>query len=264
MPGNMQKTVTHFLLALILAGVFVSCKKTSLPPPPSTGHGGEAEIPPVVETDPAVLTPKPNVHLSLDINGYYEALPAKYHETTQQYPVIFLFHGGGQYGDGSTYLDTLLSDGIARLLRDKKFPPSFTVPAGTFSFIVIMPQLKKAVQTWEVDSLVNYTLRNYRIDSSRIYFSGFSLGGRQATDYAAYKPKLIAAVTAMAGMPQMTSSLDGKCKAIADANLPVWQFHAKNDSAWKYTESEKFVNTINYHNPQLLDTGHGSGLQRRR
>lgn len=61
----------------------------------------------------------------------------------------------------------------------------------------------------------------------------------------------MAAITSMAGMPQMTSTLQGKCEAIADAKLPVWQFHAKNDSAWKYTESVSFVDHINSFNPAI-------------
>lgn len=233
----------------LIAGVS-SCKKSMIPP----GGGGSIGIPltpPIVETDPAVLTPFPSINISPNIRGYYEALPARYGESNQKYPVIFFFHGGGQYGNGHSHLDTLLHDGIPRLLKDKKLPPSFTVPAGTFSFIVIMPQQVKAVQNFEIDSLVNYAMHKYRIDSSRIYFSGFSLGGRQATDYAAYKPSFMAAITAMAGMPQMIASLEEKCKAIADAKLPVWQFHAKNDSAWKYTESETFVNDINSFSPAI-------------
>ncbi|MBA4168397.1 MAG: dienelactone hydrolase family protein [Chitinophagaceae bacterium] len=137
------------------------------------------------------------------------------------------------------------------MLKNKVFSPSFTVSAGTFSFIVIIPQLAKMVEPYEIDSLINYTKRKYRIDSSRIYLSGFSLGGRQVCDYAAYNPFPVAAITSMAGMPGLTSTLAGKCEAMANARLPIWQFHAKNDSAWKYTESQSFVEKVNSFNPVI-------------
>lgn len=235
----MQKTIIYFATFIFLAGMITSCKKSLLP----AGVNSITTVPAFMETQPAVLTPVPG-RISPDILGYYEALPANYHQTTQKYPVIFFFHGGGQYGDGHSHLDTVLSEGIAKLLRDKKFPPSFTVTSGTYSFIVIIPQLVKKIGNDQIDSLVNYAKTKYRIDSSRLYFSGFSLGGRQVCDYAAYKPSKIAAIATMAGMPQMNTLLDAKCKAMAAANLPVWHFHARNDSAWKYTESVKFINTL--------------------
>jgi predicted peptidase len=245
----MQKIISCFVIVVFSAGMLASCKKSIMPN--SAEHNtGVPEIPPIVETDPAVLTPT-SVKVSPNILGLYAALPARYNESTQKYPVIFFFHGGGQYGDGHTHLDTVLADGIGKLLRDKTFPPSFTVSSGTYSFIVIIPQLVKRIANFEIDSLVNYAKRNYRIDSSRVYFSGFSLGGRQSADYAAYKPNEIAGVVDMAGMSQMTTTLNGKCQAIADAHLPVWEFHAKNDSAWAYTESVKFVNTINSFSPAI-------------
>jgi predicted peptidase len=244
----MQKIITYVASVLLFTGFLSACKKSIVSP---GSHTVEAPaVPPVIETDPAVLTPY-TVTISPDIKGYYDALPARYNETTQKYPVIFFFHGGGQYGDGKTNLNLVLNDGIPKLLRDKIFPPSFTVSSGTFSFIVIIPQLVKKVDNFEIDSLINYSKRKYRIDTSRIYLSGFSLGGRQVGDYAAYNPRSIAAITAMAGMPSVGSTLAAKCEAMASAELPIWQFHAKNDSAWKYTESEKFVNTVNSFNPVI-------------
>jgi predicted peptidase len=243
----MQKVLTYITALVFFSVMSAACKKSLL----RSSETGTAPVPEVTETGPALLTPVPG-RISANIFGYYEALPAHYQQTNQKYPVIFFFQGGGQYGDGHTHLDTVLADGIGKLLRDKIFPPSFTVASGTFSFIVIIPQLvKKINDNSELDSLINYAKAKYRIDSSRVYLSGFSMGGKQVCDYAAYKPLEIAAVTSMSGMPGMTASLDGKCKAIADARLPLWQFHAKNDSAWKYTESVKFISTINNFNPAV-------------
>ena len=210
---------------------------------PSSVSGIDVKLTDPIENTPAVLRPVPG-RISPDILGYYEALPAHYYQTTKKYPVIFFFPGGGQYGDGHSDLDTVLADGIGKLLGDKKFPPSFTVSSGTYSFIVILPQLVRKLGNNQIDSLVNFAVKKYRIDPSRIYFSGFSVGARAVCNYAAYKPTPIAAIVTMAGMPEMNSLLTTKCAAMGAARLPVWHFHAKNDSAWKYTESVKFINTL--------------------
>ncbi len=248
----MRKHLSYFALLITVAGILNACQKTILPSTPTQSDnedvGLSAAVPVIVETSPAILSPVPG-KISTNILGYYEGLPAHYKQTSQKYPVIFCFHGGGQYGDGHTHLDTVLSDGIPRLLRDKKFPPSFTVGTKVFSFIVIMPQQVRPAQNYEIAALVNYAKAKYRIDTTRMYFSGFSLGGRQASDYAAYQPRRVAAMTNMGGMMFMNSNYSNKCKVIAAANVAIWQFHAKNDSAWKYTESIRFVNTVNSFNP---------------
>lgn len=246
-----MRNILRFLLVFLLIGSFVSsCRKSALPidtnepppPPPDTQ--------PPLETEPALLIPVTE-NISPNIKGYYSALPARYEESTQKYPVILFMHGGGQYGNGASDLSKILLEGIPKLLNEKKFPPYFTVNERRHSFIVIAPQLVKQVDNTEIETLVNNILDKYRIDASRIYLVGFSLGARELSDYAAYKPSQVAAVISMGGMPQIDKNLAPKCQAMAAAALPVWHFHNRDDSAWYYSEAKRYIQVLNESNPSV-------------
>ncbi|MBL7698293.1 MAG: hypothetical protein JNK79_09050 [Chitinophagaceae bacterium] len=251
----MRKTLV-FLLVISVMAVFVgSCRKSVIPTPvedtPEPHPAPVPEVPKLEETEPAVLTPV-TYTISENIKGYYKALPARYDESQENYPVIIYFHGGGQYGDGGdSDIVQVLEDGVPKLLAEKKFPPSFTVGDETFSFIVIAPQFVKKIGNSEVATLVDFVKGNFRVDATRIYLSGFSLGARTLSDYAAFKPSQIAAVTAMGGLPQINDDLEAKCAAMSNAKLPVWQFHNRDDSAWYYSEAARYIEVFKSLNPVI-------------
>lgn len=251
----MRKTLWFLLIAFIVAGTISSCRKnvltsggTPAPPPPEPPQPEE-----IVETAPAVLTPV-SENISYSIKGYYEALPARYAETEEagkKYPLIIYFHGGGQWGNGSTDLPETLLEGTPKLLAAKTFPPSFTVNGEKFSFIFVIPQFVRFPTNDDIDSLLAKVAPKYRIDSSRIYLSGFSLGGKMLTDYAAYKPNTIAAIHSMGGLPDINSKFQGKCEAMVNAKLPIWHFHNRDDSAWDYSLAEIYINRLNGLSPTI-------------
>lgn len=251
----MRKTLVFLLVLSVFAVAISACRKSVLPTPveetPEPHPSPIPEVPKLEETEPAVLTPVTDT-ISTNILGFYQALPARYDESEEKYPVIIFFHGGGQYGNGSAEdIPQVLEDGIPKLLSEKKFPPSFTVGDEKFSFIVIAPQFVKKIGNSEVESLVNYVKNNFRVDTTRIYLSGFSLGARVMSDYAAFKPQQIAAITAMGGLPQIDEHLESKCFAMANAKLPVWQFHNRDDSAWYYSEARRYIEVFNSLEPSV-------------
>src|SRR5689334_1540289 len=203
----MRKTLFSLLMIFVCVGMVSSCRKTSVLPTPVDGdpnptHPSEGPPAKLDETEPPVLTPV-TFDISTNIKGYYKSLPARYAESTEKYPVIIYFHGGGQYGNGSTDLPMVLEEGIPKLISEKKFPPSFTVDGEKFSFIVVAPQFTEKVFNSEVQKLVQFVKDSFRVDTKRIYLAGLSLGSRVLSDYAAYRPTEIAAITAMAGAPQI-------------------------------------------------------------
>jgi predicted peptidase len=267
-----MRKLLFYLVGLTIVLMFAySCKKHVLPntptPPPTVDtptHQRPDSAPPVKleETDPPVLTAIVD-SISDNIGGYYEALPARYNESNEKYPTIIDFHGGGQYGDGDTDLAKVIKLGIPKLLSQKLFPPSFTVNGEKFSFIVIAPQLKKQVANVEILNLINYVMRKYRVDSSRLYFTGFSLGGRQASNYVSLRPEKFAAMVTFAGLPQIDENLETKCQTMVNADLPIWHFHNRDDSAWAYSESVEYIRVLNSLNPKIpprfttFDVGEG-------
>lgn len=241
----MRKTLVYSLVILFLAGMMGACRKNVLPTPvggdPDPHPAPLPEEPKLEETEPAILSPVTE-SVSPNIQGYYKGLPARYAESTERYPLLVSFHGGGQYGDGSANdIGQVLEEGVPKLLAEKKFPPSFTVGDEKFSFIVIAPQFIRKIDPTEVETLLTYIKRNFRVDTTRIYLTGLSLGGRMLSDYAAAKPTKVAAITAMAGLPQVDEKLEGKCQSMVNARLPVWQFHNRDDSAWYYSEADRYI-----------------------
>ena len=266
-----------YLLCIFLFLAYTSCRKTGIPNPPDPGGPDTTHVPEppdttpveIVETEPAVLTAI-NTQVAPDIPGFYTAVPARYSETAEQgkrYPLLVFFHGGGQYGNGGNELDTVMGIGIAKLLKDKVFPPSFTVGEEKHSFIVVVPQFKRtltqAETSTQMDALMAHIDSAYRIDTSRIYLSGFSLGARMALYYAVHAPNKIAAVTAMGGEPPTDENINVRTKILSDAQLPLWLFHNRDDMAWPYSTAVEFINSFNAQSPVIpplfttFDVGEG-------
>jgi predicted peptidase len=246
----MRKTLVYLLVISVFAGMVTSCRKNVLPTAEPHPIPLPEEPPKLEETQPPVLTAV-TYPISGNIQGYYKGLPARYNESQEKYPVIISLHGGGNYGNGGSDITKVLRDGIPKLLADNKFPPSFTVNGEKFSFIVIAPQFVKLIDNSEVEKLVTFVKDSFRVDPSRIYLTGFSLGARVATEWVATKPSEIAAVTTMGGMPQVDENLEGKCQAMINAKLPVWHFHNKDDSAWYYSESARYIEIFNGLSPAI-------------
>src|SRR5690554_2086556 len=69
---------------------------------------------------------------------YYEYLPAGYDASTDDYPILFHFHGIGERGDTETSLASVANLG----------PPYYVKNGHEFPFILISPQLKTTFGDW--------------------------------------------------------------------------------------------------------------------
>lgn len=230
----------RFLLILVVFIVAASCRKVIT-----------EEVAPELdyEVAPATLIPVTE-NVNGAIGGYYVGLPAKYHSANKKYPLLFFLHGGGQFGNGEIDLPLLLNEGIPELLDEKIFPPDFYVNGEHFSFVVFAPQFRRQPALEEVRSMISYVLENYRTDSTRIYMTGMSNGGRITCNLAAAYPSLLAAIVPMSGVPD-TTGLQQKASIIAGSNLPVWIFHNYSDELIDIRIPEAFVQSIASHHTQV-------------
>lgn len=232
-------------LIAVLCIVFVACKKEAAPVTPPVPP---TPINEVIETEPAILTPV--VKKVNDVNyGFYSAVPANYSKTTKKYPVIIFIPGGGQIGRTEADLALLLNDGMAKLLFEKKFPPNFKVKDKNYSFIVLTPQFSQVPTTSEVMDFVTYAKNNYRIDPSRIYLSGLSMGGVAVSNLGAIDPAQFAAVVPIAGV--FTEEVPKKSEKIAKGNLPVWVFHNDGDPTVPLAAPEYFISEVLKFKPSI-------------
>jgi predicted peptidase len=234
-----MRTMSFRLLALLaFAFVFASCKKETATEKGSVNNNLPETLPAVQSAVTADITP--------NLGGFYKALPARYDSTTKKYPLLVFIHGIGELGNGSTDLSKVLANGVPRLIVDRKFPPQFSVNNESFSFVVLTPQFKQWPKPADINELINYAVANYRVDESRIYVAGLSMGGGATWEYAMAYPARIAAVVPICGAFWPTQQ---QCGSIASANLPVWAFHNADDGTVGAGTTTMIVDFINGYKP---------------
>lgn len=243
-----------FPILLCVSFLFYACDD-------SVFDDDEGEIPEeeeINEPEPDVHTQRP-VYMSFgsSIAGFYEALPASYQiHSKKKYPLLINITGAGEVGDGSEEQlpEVLKPYTPAKLLEAKKFPKDFLIDGRYYTFIVLSVQMRTGFRALpdDIEELLTYAKTNYRVDESRIYMTGISLGAGCVWDYAVanvgYARKL-AAITPMAG--RSVGPTIAKAKVIADGDLPVWGFHSRWDKAVPVTSTTNYVNWINEYKPGL-------------
>ncbi len=211
--------------------------------------------------------------ISPNIQGYWEYLPADYATSNKTYPLLLFFHGKAERGNGSqTDLQLVLTYGPPKVINDGAFPKSITVDGQSYSFIVISPQLQNtAIETaQDYNILLNYIRHHYRIDDSRIYLTGLSLGAGRILYSASSSMSNANAVAGLVAASTDWSDDTLAATNIAASNLPVWLATNTQDPTIPYTYTLWWNNFLKAYsppmNPQpLLDTfgvyGHDSWTQ---
>jgi hypothetical protein len=181
--------------------------------------------------------------------AFYEYLPQGYNATgTETYPLIIFMHGQGEQGDGSsTSLTKLLRTGLPRVINQGAFPVSFTVNSKAHKFIVISPQFVNWPTSSDIDAVISYAISNYKVDPSRVYLSGLSMGGGAVWEYAGHEtninyPKRLAAIVPVCGASWPNSY---RGKVIANNNIATWAFHNDGDPTVPLFYTNDYVKYIN-------------------
>ncbi|MET0634698.1 MAG: hypothetical protein ABWZ25_01650 [Chitinophagaceae bacterium] len=191
-----------------------------------------------------VQTPR-YVSIAQNSGGYYEYLPQGYSATgTETYPLIIFFHGLGEKGAGnSSTLPLVLKNGLPKVISQGKFPTSFTVNGKTSKFIVISPQFATWPGATQVGQIIDYAKKNYKVDASRVYVTGLSMGGACVWDGAvSTNVSKIAAIVPVCGA--RAGSVAGG-RVIATNNLPVWALHNETDPTVVSSYTKNWITYIN-------------------
>jgi hypothetical protein len=191
----------------------------------------------------APLTKALTTYVSSDCAGYYEVLPARYSLTTKQYPLMIFIHGIGELGTG---VSRLTCCGLPYYANKKLFPPEFIVNGQHFSYIVVAPQFKVRPSAWQVQEIINYATKKYRVDPTRIYVSGLSMGGGSTWDYTAVYGKNIAAAVPVAGGTAATTTL---ARNVASTGVPVWTISSTADALVPISWARNWISWIKTDNP---------------
>lgn len=207
---------------------------------------------------------RPNTNQDVNV-GYLEHLPDDYNLTAQKYPLIIFLHGQGESGNGTNQLSRVETNGTPKQIKLNQFPKSFTVNGKTYKFIVISPQLNTStygVSNWNpsnnnkyLEEIFKYVKKHYRIDPSRIYLTGLSLGGEGVWNYAGFNSTIADSLAAIGAVSGSGENNPSKAGIIARSNLPVWAFHGNDDvdPNHHHNTTRNWVSQINSLTPNLAN-----------
>jgi len=185
--------------------------------------------------------------------GYLLYLPPGYDaKSATKWPLILFLHGAGERG---TNLTQVAVHGPPKLV--KKNPP---VPKKegdearkdretatrllAEKFIVVSPQCPDD-QCWDSDAVLGLLDRvqaSHKVDKSRVYLTGLSMGGYGSWALLAKAPERFAAVAPICGGGSAIDFLlPARGKTAALKATPVWAFHGAKDSVVLLAESERLL-----------------------
>lgn len=183
------------------------------------------------------------LHLPVDYGKNHEAA----------WPLLFFLHGAGERG---TNLSRVATHGPPRLVKSKP----------DFPFILLAPQCP-AGETWNDDALLalmDEVVRQYRVDPSRIYLTGLSMGGYGVWSLGLNHPRRFAALAPVCGGGSILPVLiPAPGNSAPLRNLPIWAFHGAQDDVVPLQETERLVSELRKigNSPRVTvypDAGHDS------
>lgn len=155
-------------------------------------------------------------------------LPSGYkHDKSKTYPLLIFLHGAGERGDNLE-------------LVKKNGPPSFIENRPDFPFIMVSPQCP-ADQWWntaDLQVMLEKLKHKYRIDPTRIYLTGLSMGGFGTWAWACSYPNQFAAIAPVCGGGDVQFARELK-------NTPVWAFHGDADPVVPVQRTIEMVEAVN-------------------
>ncbi len=167
--------------------------------------------------------------------NYLLYLPPGYEaDSAKKWPLMLFLHGAGERG--------------SELTRVAIHGPPRLVNSGTnFPFILVSPQCPEG-QRWTNDALVGLlddVQATYRVDKSRVYVTGLSMGGYGTWSLGSSYPERFAAIAPICGGGDLISVLlSTREKAGALRSLGVWAFHGAKDPVVPLVESQRMVDAF--------------------
>jgi predicted peptidase len=168
----------------------------------------------------------------------YRLLYPLHYNKHKRYPLVLFLHGAGQRGTDNEVPLT----GVPKALTDtsgrERYPCFIFVPQCPKNDVwVKFPHFPKDIQTTELPTrsaravlaALDSLIWQLPVDRTRVYITGYSMGGEGAFDLLTRRPHLFAAAIPV-------SSVADTAKANLIYQTPVWAFHGDQDE----------VNDVNY------------------
>lgn len=166
---------------------------------------------------------------------YLLFLPKGYEEqSAKKWPMILFLHGAGERG----------SDVWRVAIHG---PPSLVAKQPDFPFIVVSPQCPND-KIWDREALaglLDEVQTTLRVDTSRVYLTGLSMGGYGTWDLGLAYPERFAAIAPICGGGNTIGVLLlPRDKQEAIKKMGIWAFHGAKDPVVPVNESERMVEVL--------------------
>lgn len=154
----------------------------------------------------------------------------EHYEERERWGLIVFLHGRGERGKD---LNLVKKWGLPkRLETDSHFP-----------FFVLSPQCPDTTswhaQTESVMALIDKFISSHPVDTTRIYLTGFSMGGMGTLEIAMQYPERFHAIAPVAGLMPFDTD---KLTTLKD--MPIWVFHSEKDEIVPIQQSETIIKTF--------------------
>ena len=188
---------------------------------------GCASTPQTLATGPGMHPESFTSTVTRTVSGQYLIyLPEGYGAGDREWPLVLFLHGVGERGSDLE-------------LVKKHGPPKLIAEGKSFPFIMVAPQCPTG-QWWSEDVLAAMLDRvedQYRVDRSRVYVTGLSMGGFGTWRLATFNPDRFAALLPICGGGE-------EAAVCAIKHIPAWVFHGAKDPVVALRESEKMVEAM--------------------
>ena len=154
---------------------------------------------------------------------YLVQLPQNY-DAQDACPLILFLHG---YGCGSLDVEIYKQWGLGRYADEHP----------DFPFVVVAPQTPTDWYPEPLADILDNIIAEYKIDTDRIYATGFSMGGYGTFMVAMAYPDRFAAIAPVCGYSNPAEA--GRIRYV-----PVWMFHNDYDPVVPHSESQKMLDAL--------------------
>ncbi len=156
-------------------------------------------------------------------------------------PLLLCLHGSGECG---TSLEQVARNGPLKEARAGRALP----------FLIVAPQARE--ERWDPERLcatLDATLAAHRVDTTRVYATGYSLGADGVWALAMHAPERFAAIATLCGGGDVR-------KVHRLKHLPIWNFHGAQDRVVKIAESQELIDALHrIHAPEVRFTIYPEG-----
>ncbi len=169
---------------------------------------------------------KVEVPVNLD---YVLYTPEGYKESKKDYPLIVFLHGAGERGEDLSKVSV-------------HGPLNYINQGNKIDAVILAPQCPEGVywRAHEVAALVKKVIKENRIDESRVYLTGLSMGGYGVWATGGEYPELFAAMAPVCGA--IYRPIYRNISHIQ--KMPIWVFHGALDDVVSPTNSNEMVKTL--------------------